>query len=160
MKGYIVTKEEINAYAGVDKTHFLNPDAQRTNKSLGDLTGLTGFGFHIISVPVGCVSTEFHRHHHEDECVYVLQGEGEAVIGETVTAVKPGDFIGYRAGGEAHQLRNTGATELRCIVVGERRDHDVGDYPLKGKRIFRNKGLPWNLVSLDTITEPDAGRKR
>lgn len=159
MDRYFVTKEEIEAYEGVRKTHFLNPNARRINKSLGDLTGLTGFGFHIIEVEPGCESTETHRHYYEDECVFVLEGEGEAVIGNGVHRVKAGDFIGYRAGGEAHQLRNTGTTTLKCIVVGDRLDHDVGDYPEKKKRIYRNKGMKWNVVDIDAVSEPDAGRK-
>ena len=47
MEKYVVTREEVEAYEGIAKTHFLNENAKRINKSLGDLTGLTGFGFHI-----------------------------------------------------------------------------------------------------------------
>ena len=159
MNRYLVTKEEIEASEGLDKTHFLNPRARRNNKSLGDLTGLTGFGFHIIEIQPGFESTEFHRHYHEDECVFVLEGEAEARIGSETHRVKAGDFIGYRAGGEAHQLRNTGDTVLCCIVVGARLDHDVGGYPDLNKRIYRNRGMAWNLVSLDDIEQPEAGRK-
>lgn len=159
MDRYIVTREEIEAYEGVTKKHFLNENAKRINKSLGDLTGLTGFGFHIIEVEPGHESTELHMHYHEDECVYILDGEAEATIGETTHQVKRGDFIGYRAGGEPHQLKNTGDMTLRCIVVGQRLDHDVGEYPLKKKRIYRNKGMKWNLVDLDQISEPIAGKK-
>jgi uncharacterized cupin superfamily protein len=156
---YIVTREEIAAYEGVAKTHFLNANAKRINKSLGDLTGLTGFGFHIIEVAPGHESTELHKHYHEDECVYILDGEAEATIGETKHRVQRGDFIGYRAGGEPHQLKNIGNTVLRCIVVGQRLDHDVGEYPLKKKRIYRNRGMKWNLVDLENISEPIAGKK-
>ncbi|NEQ42603.1 MAG: cupin domain-containing protein [Leptolyngbya sp. SIOISBB] len=159
MDKYIVTREEIAAYEGVAKTHFLNDNAKRINKSLGDLTGLTGLGFHIIEIAPGHESTELHKHYHEDECVYILEGEAEATIGDTKYHVKSGDFIGYRAGGEAHQLENIGNGVLRCIVVGQRLAHDVGDYPLKQKRIYRNQGLPWNLVNLDDISEPQAGKK-
>jgi len=159
MDRYIVTREEIEAYEGVTKTHFLNENAKRINKSLGDLTGLTGFGFHIIEVEPGHESTELHMHYHEDECIYILDGEAEATIGETTHQVKRGDFIGYRAGGEPHQLKNTGDMTLRCIVVGQRLDHDVGEYPSKKKRIYRNKGMKWNLVDLDQISEPIAGKK-
>jgi uncharacterized cupin superfamily protein len=159
MDKYILTKEEIDAYEGLKKTHFLNPDAKRVNKSLGDLTGLNGFGFHIIEIEPGHQSTELHRHYHEDECVYVLEGEAEATIGAEKRKVKAGDFIGYRAGGEAHQLRNCGQRILKCIVVGQRLDHDVGDFPLQQKRIYRNKGLKWNVVDIEDISEPDAGKK-
>jgi uncharacterized cupin superfamily protein len=159
MDKYIVTREEIAAYEGVAKTHFLNENAKRINKSLGDLTGLTGFGFHIIEIQPGDESTELHKHYYEDECVYILDGEAEATIGEAKHTVKSGDFIGYRAGGAPHQLKNIGDGMLQCIVVGQRLNHDVGDYPLKRKRIYRNQGLPWNLVDLDDISEPNAGKK-
>ena len=159
MDKYVVTKEEIESYAGLDKTHFLNDNARRTNKSLGDLTGLTGFGFHIIEVAPGRESTETHRHYHEDECVYVLEGEAEAVIGDQTMTVRAGDFIGYRAGGEAHSLRNIGETVLKCIVVGARLDFDMADYTRLRKRIYRVKGKPWNLVDWDDIEQPVAGKK-
>jgi uncharacterized cupin superfamily protein len=159
MDKYIVTSKEIEAYEGVEKRHFLNDNARRRNKSLGDLTGLTAIGFHIVEVPPGHESTESHVHYFEEECVYILEGEGQATIGESTYTVGAGDFIGYRAGGAAHKLENSGAELLRCIVVGQRLDHDVADYPRLRKRIFRNKGLPWNLASLDDIEEPVAGRK-
>ena len=53
MDKYLITREEIERNEGLKKTHFLNQKAQRINKSLGDLTGLTGFGFHIIEVEPG-----------------------------------------------------------------------------------------------------------
>ncbi|MEL7036387.1 MAG: cupin domain-containing protein [Cyanobacteria bacterium J06592_8] len=159
MEKYIVTQEEIEEYPGVQKTHFLNKNAQRTNKSLGDLTGLTGFGFHLIEIQPGRESTELHVHYHEDECVYILEGIAEATIGDDVFQVKAGDFIGYRAGGKPHKLLNIGNSLLKCIVVGQRLDHDIGDYPNLNKRIYRSKGLKWNLVDLDNIEEPSAGKK-
>lgn len=156
---YIVTAEEITAMDGLAKVHFLNPAAKRVNKSLGDLTGLTGLGFHIIEVAPGDETTEYHVHHFEDECVYVLNGTATAEIGEDKHPIKPGDFIGYRKGGMAHTIVNTGAETLRMIVVGQRLPHDVGDYPRKGERIYRNNGMDWDLVPHDAIANPNAGAK-
>ncbi|RDL42804.1 cupin [Marinomonas piezotolerans] len=159
MDKYLITKEEIDQYEGISKTHFLNDNAKRVNKSLGDLTGLTGFGFHLIAVEPGHESTEFHKHYHEDECVYILEGVGEAQIGEEVYTIKAGDFIGYRAGGEAHSIRNTGANSLKCIVVGQRLEHDIGEYPNLNKRLYRHQGMPWDLVDMNAIEHPNAGKK-
>ena len=159
MDKYIIRQAEIEAFEGIDKTHFLNANAKRVNKSLGDLTGLTGFGFHIIEIEPGRESTELHAHYFEDECVYILDGRAEAQIGDEVFDVGAGDFIGYRAGGAAHKLTNVGDSVLRCIVVGQRLDHDVADYPDKAKRIFRNQGMAWNLVDIDALESPAAGRK-
>lgn len=159
MDKYIVTKDEIEEYDGMKKTHFLNTDAQRINKSLGDITGLKNIGFHIIEIEPGKESTELHKHYHEEECVFILEGEAQSTIGDQVAYVKAGDFIGYRAGGEAHKLYNNGKSTLRCIVVGQRLPHDVADYPNQNKRIFRHEGLKWNVVDIENISEPNAGKK-
>ena len=156
---YLIKKSDIDGMAGLDKTHFLNDKAKRNNKSLGDLTGLTGFGFHIIEIDPGFESTEQHCHYHEDECIYILEGEGTAVIGDEHFDVGAGDFIGYKAGGLSHTLRNTSDKMFKCIVVGQRLYHDVADYTKLNKRIYRQKGMPWNLVDIENIATPMAGKK-
>ena len=156
---YLITAEDIAEMEGLSKTHFLNPNAVRVNKSLGDMAGLTGFGFHIIDVAPGRATTEYHVHYHEDECVFILAGRAIAIIGDDEFDISPGDFIGYRKGGLAHTIVNTGTTTLRLIVVGERLSHDVADYPHRGKRIFRQQGLPANLVDHNAIEMPTMGAK-
>lgn len=159
MKYYIVKKEEIQTMAGLNKVHFLNSEAKRNNKSLGDLTGLTGIGFHIIEIQPGCYSSEYHVHHFENECVYILEGRAIAIIGEDEFEVEAGDFIGYRAGGLAHCLINRSEDVLRAIVVGQRLAHDVGDYPNLKKRLYRNEAMEWDMVDLDNISHPKGGQK-
>ncbi|MGH1361344.1 MAG: cupin domain-containing protein [Burkholderiaceae bacterium] len=158
---YLITSDQISAMEGLRKTHFLNDNARRINKSLGDMAGLTGFGFHLIEIEPGHESTEHHCHHHEDECVFVLAGSATAYVGEEEFQIGAGDFLGYRKGGLAHSIRNTGNETLQCIVVGERSEHDVGDYTRLRKRIYRHTGLPWHLVDQDAITEVggNAGKK-
>ncbi len=48
--------------AGTPKTHLINENAKRINKSFGDLAGLTGYGFHIIEVEPGHDSAEHYMH--------------------------------------------------------------------------------------------------
>ena len=157
---YILTAEDIAAMPGLAKTHFLNPNAKRLNKSLGDATGLTGLGIHLIEVEPGRETTQYHVHYYEDEAVYVLSGSGVSVIDEVEHPIKAGDFIGYRKGGKAHTILNTGAETLSCLVIGQRLDQDVADYPRLGKRIYRNAGLPWDLIDLETVEHPQAGAKK
>lgn len=159
-KGYLLKAEDIAAMEGLAKTHFLNADAKRVNKSLGDATGLTGLGIHIIEVEPGSETTEYHVHYFEDEAVYVLAGTATAEIGDDVIPIKPGDFIGYRKGGLAHTIRNTGDETLRCLVIGQRLAHDVGDYPRQSKRIYRNEDMPWDLADLNALDHPQAGSKK
>ena len=156
---YIVTKNEIDDFKGTEKTHFLNQNAKRLNKSLGDLTGLKCIGFHIIEVSPNCESTEFHKHYHEDECVYILEGEAQVKIGETSYKVFAGDFIGYRANGLPHSMVNTGEMVLKCIVVGNRFSFDVGEYPNKNLRILRDKIVGTEVINLGDISRPQIGKK-
>jgi len=159
MDKYLISRQEIDELQGLEKTHFLNSNAVRTNKSLGDLTGLTALGFHIIEVAPGHQTTELHKHYHEEECVYILAGTGLATVGEQSFEVKAGDFLGYRAGGEAHTLVNNANSILRCIVVGQRLAQDVADYPRLNKRLYRNKGISSDLVDMSGITHPQVGKK-
>lgn len=155
---YIVRADEITKMKGLAKTHFLNPNAKRINKSLGDLAGLNNLGFHIIEVMPGDESTEYHVHHCEDECVYVLSGQATVTIGETDYEINAGDFVGYPAGGLPHTMKNTGSVVLRCIVAGQRLAHDVGDYPRLGKRLYRH-GQSRDLVDINHISHPKVGQK-
>jgi len=141
---------DIEKLEGVHKTHYLNPAARRLDKSLGDETGLTRIGVHLIRVEPGHHSTEYHVHHVEEECIYVLQGRGLAVLGDRLQPIGPGDFIGCPANGVPHELVADGEDALVCLVVGERRGHDVCDYPRLGKRLFRTAG-EWNLVDQASI---------
>ncbi|MGD8690691.1 MAG: cupin domain-containing protein [Gammaproteobacteria bacterium] len=140
-----LSAEAIAALEGVRKTHFLNDNAVRLNKSLGDAVGLKNLGIHVITVDPGHCSTEFHAHHYEEEAVYVLSGHGTATIGEETHRIGPGDFMGFPANGVAHDMVNDGDEPLVCLVIGQRLAQDVGDYPRLGKRLYRNSG-EWNLV--------------
>jgi len=39
METYVLTKAEIEACEGTEKSHYLKPQARRIDRSLGDLTG-------------------------------------------------------------------------------------------------------------------------
>ena len=120
----------------VRAVHPLNPNAVRLRKSLGDMTGLTQIGFHLITLMPGHESAEFHRHLYEEECVYVQSGTGTVTIGEQSYAIGPGDFLGFARQGDPHTVQNTGDAPLALIVVGQRLEHDVCEYPRVGKRLY------------------------
>jgi len=145
---------DIAAMGGRIKTHFLNDNAVRTNKSLGDAVGLKRLGVHLITVDPDRESTEHHLHHYEEECTYVLSGSGQVRLGDQWQRVGPGDFIGYPINGVAHTMINDGDEPLVCLVIGQRLDQDVSDYPDAGKRLYRNSGR-WDLVELEDIQTLD-----
>ncbi|EKE82917.1 cupin domain-containing protein [Idiomarina xiamenensis] len=149
-----LSAEAIAAMPAEQKTHFLNPLAVRLNKSLGDAGGLKNIGVHIIEVAPGHFSTEFHRHHFEEECIYVLAGSARLRQGNNIHQVGVGDFISCPIDGSAHDLFNNGSETLRCLVIGQRLAQDVSDYPEKGKRLYRNligAHKQWDLVAIDDI---------
>jgi uncharacterized cupin superfamily protein len=135
-----LSAEKIAAMEAVRRVHNLNPAAIRLDKSLGDEVGLKNLGIHLISVAPGEKSTEFHAHRYEEEAIYVLSGRGTALIGDTLQKIGPGDFIGFPANGVAHETINDSAEPLVCLVIGQRLQQDVVDYPRKGKRLYRNSG--------------------
>lgn len=143
---YFLSAAEIEAMEGTEKQHFLNENAVCLAKTIGDAVGITGFGIHIMEVQPGRDSTEHHFHFNEDECIYILSGTGTARIGDEVFDVAAGDFMGYRKGGLAHSLKNTGTEVLRCLTVGNRHKTDVVEFPDQQKRMFRSDGLPWQVV--------------
>lgn len=135
-----LSAEKIAAMEGVRRVHSLNPAAIRIDKSLGDEVGLKNIGIHLISIAPGDKSTEFHTHRYEEEAIYVLSGRGTEIIGNETYKIGPGDFIGFAGAGAAHETINDGAEPLVCLVIGQRLQQDVVDYPRKGKRLFRNGG--------------------
>jgi uncharacterized cupin superfamily protein len=135
-----VSADKIAAMEGERRVHFVNPKAVRINKSLGDLAGLKNIGVHMMTVAPGDRSSEYHSHRYEDEAIYVLSGHGTAVIGAESYKIGPGDFLGFPAGGPAHETINEGTEPLVCLVIGQRLAQEVVDYPRAGKRLYRNSG--------------------
>lgn len=132
----LLTAADIEAMTATISVHDLNPNAIRHKKSVGDAVGLTQIGALIITIMPGHESSEYHRHLYEEECLYILSGHGEATIGDQVSSVAAGDFLGFARGGPAHVLTNTGNEPLVFFVVGQRLEHDVCDYPRKGVRLY------------------------
>ena len=135
-----LSAQQIASLEGLRRVHALNTAAIRTDKSIGDEVGLKNIGIHLITIAPGDKSTEFHSHKYEDEAIYVLSGHGTEIMGDTKQKIGPGDFIGFPAGGVAHETVNDGTEPLVCLVIGQRLPQDVVDYPRKGKRLYRNSG--------------------
>ena len=126
----------IAAMEGKSKTHLLNPNAVRSAKFIGDATGLTGLGIHIMTVLPGHETTEYHRHLYEEQCFYILSGSGTAIIDEKSYAIETGDFLGFPRRGVAHTVVNTGAEPLVFLAMRQMLEQDVCEYPRHGKRLY------------------------
>ena len=149
----LISAQAIAAMQAVKRPHVLNPGAVRHGKSLGDAAGMKNMGVHLITIEPGYRSTEHHFHHYEEECVYVLSGQGTVVIGDAAQKIGPGDFIGHPTDHLPHEMINDGAETLVCLVMGQRLNQDITDYPRKGKRLFRHSGTR-SMVDISAIMPP------
>lgn len=57
-----------------------------------------------------------HVHADQDKLYYVLEGTGEAVLGDEVEAVEAGDLVMAPAG-VPHGMKNTGAEPLLVLTI-------------------------------------------
>jgi uncharacterized cupin superfamily protein len=99
----------------------------------GPLLGVSGLGCAVHVVPPGKRAFPFHRHHVMDELFFIVAGEGEYRYGEEIFPLRAGDIVGAPAGEKAHQIINTGATELRYLGISSGGGVDLVDYPDSGK---------------------------
>ena len=106
------------------------PCRERAWLRLGDAAGLTQFGVNLLQLPPGAWSSQRHWHSHEDEFVYVLNGEVTLVTDEGEDRLGPGDCAGFPAGvANGHCLQNRGVMPAQILVIGSRDDADHGEYP-------------------------------
>jgi uncharacterized cupin superfamily protein len=131
------------------------PCLNRSWRRIGEAAGLTQFGVNLLLLSPGTWSSQRHWHTHEDEFVYVLEGEVVLVTEAGAETLVAGDSAGFRAGAaDGHCLQNRGARDARLLVVGSRSDEDRAEYPdvdlrclagrYSGKADFRHKdGSPY-----------------
>ena len=68
-----------------------------------------------------------------DELFYIVSGNGEVRLDDQTLAVRAGDLIASPAGAEAHQIVNTGGSELRYLALSDIATVDIIEYPDLGK---------------------------
>ena len=107
---------------------------------VGPLLGLSGLGCAIHVVPPGKKAFPFHRHHVMDEMFFILSGEGQYRFGDDKLSVRAGDILAAPAGGQAHQIINTGSTDLRYLGISTMSPNEVVEYP-DSKKIGVTAGI-------------------
>jgi uncharacterized cupin superfamily protein len=102
------------------------PCAERTRRRLGDAGGLKDFGVNLMTLPPGGWSSQRHWHSHEDEFVYVLEGELVLVEDDGPTLLRAGDCAAFPKGtGNGHHLRNESQAMAVYLEVGSRQPDDL-----------------------------------
>ena len=102
---------------------------------IGMKIGARRLGYNVTRVPPGKRAFPFHSHHANEEMFFILEGAGTLRFGKDEHAVRQGDFIACPPGGAevAHQLINSGDSDLVYLAVSTRIDTDVFSYPDSGK---------------------------
>jgi uncharacterized cupin superfamily protein len=105
---------------------FDAPCAERTRRRLGDAGGLSDFGVNLMTLPPGGWSSQRHWHSHEDELVYILEGELTLVEDGGETLLRKGDCATFPKGsGNGHHMINKSSTVAVYLEVGSRHKEDL-----------------------------------
>lgn len=130
---------------------FDQPCATRTRQRLGDAGGLADFGVNLMTLPPGAWSSQRHWHSHEDEFVYVLEGELTLVEDEGRTLLRAGECAAFPKGTRnGHHLVNHSTAVATYLEVGSRHPDDLttcSDIDLKSAnsdgRFVHKDGTPY-----------------
>jgi uncharacterized cupin superfamily protein len=104
-------------------------------------------------LPVGSSPSRLHRHVHNEELLYVLEGsltlrqrDGDV---EGTTTLEPGDLVHWAPRTVAHQIRNDGDHDAIYLVAGTDRPWDVIELPETDERFVAALGELGTLEPLD-----------
>lgn len=130
---------------------FDAPCAERTRRRLGNAGGLTDFGVNLMRLPPGGWSSQRHWHSHEDEFVWVLEGELILVEDAGETVLRAGDCAAFPKGsGDGHHMINRSGADAVYLEVGSRQPDDLttcSDIDMMSAnadgRFTRKDGRPW-----------------
>ena len=108
---------------------FADRLAGREKRALGDALRLTQFGVNLVTLPAGAWSSQRHWHAHEDEFIYVLQGEVTLVTDTGQKTLTAGMAAGFPAGkADGHHLINQSDNPALYLEVGTRAENEVAQY--------------------------------
>jgi len=80
--------------------------------------GESGERFSLVEHPMSprALAAPLHRHNHEDEYSWVIEGRVGALLGDEVVIGEPGDLI-FKPRGQWHTFWNAGDTPARILEI-------------------------------------------
>ncbi|QHP70941.1 cupin domain-containing protein [Bradyrhizobium sp. LCT2] len=105
---------------------FSLPCAERIRQRLGNAGGLSDFGVNLMRLPPGSWSSQRHWHSHEDEFVYLLEGELTLIEDDGETVLRAGDCAAFPKGsGNGHHMINRSDAIALYLEIGSRSPADL-----------------------------------
>jgi uncharacterized cupin superfamily protein len=105
---------------------FDQPMAARVRQRLGDAGGLRDFGINLMHLPPGNWSSQRHWHSHEDEFVFVIEGELVLIEDGGETVLRAGDCAAFAKNtGNGHHMKNRSDAVAVYLEIGSRQPADV-----------------------------------
>ena len=92
----------------------------------------------LLRIPPGKRPWPYHFHASQWEFYYVMEGAGEMRLGEGNVSIRAGDAM-MCPPGEAHQLHNTGDSDLLIQIIADNPPVDYCHYPDSGKWMLPGK---------------------
>ncbi len=109
---------------------FDTPCALQACQRLARVAGLTLFGVNLTVIEPGGWSSQRHWHTHEDEFVWVVEGELTLITDAGEEVLRPGDCAAFKAGDpDGHHLVNKTTRPAKVLEIGNSDPRDSCDYP-------------------------------
>lgn len=135
-----------SAYPEVFRSRVL----PREKRALGDALGLTRFGVNLTTLFPGKESSLRHYHSHEDEMVFVLEGEVVLRTDEGEQVLTAGMCAGFPAGSKnGHHLINRSEHPARYLEIGNRDPADSANYSDVDLTVSKNAAGAWVYARRD-----------
>jgi len=109
---------------------FDGPCLPQSSQRLARSAGLTRFGVNLTVMQPGAWSSQRHWHSHEDEFVWVVEGELTLITDAGEEVLGPGDCAAFKAGDpDGHHLVNKSGRPATVLEIGNAHPEDRCVYP-------------------------------
>lgn len=123
-------------------------------RNAGTWGGGHPFDLQIRRLPPGASVCPYHQHFAQWELFVVLAGTGTVRTSEARTGVKSGDVF-FHPPGAAHQIINSGNTELEVLIIADNPPMDAGYYPDSDKWYLRPPAKLFRITEADYFDGED-----
>ncbi|HTV71051.1 MAG TPA: cupin domain-containing protein [Rhizobiaceae bacterium] len=129
----IINLDDVTEFEDVEENGIYTSKRAMVSRRIG----ARDIGYNLVILPPGKVQCPFHNHRGEEEMFLILDGEGELRFGSERYPIRKNDVIACPTGGAdvAHQIINTGTTDMRYLALSTFCDIDVCEYPDSGKML-------------------------